>query len=318
MRGNDLRIDAILPTFNRADLVVNALESALSAEVPVDCEVQFFVVDNNSSDKTREVVARYSEAHENRITYLFEPQQGRHHALNTGIAHSTADIVAFFDDDERLPPDWFMLIAEAFQDEAVDYIAGPVRPDWSAPAPSWLPGDGYGGVLGIIDNGTERRRYGASGFMGMPTGGNFAIRRRVLDRCGPYSPEFMYSEDRYMYEQLVKINATGFYLPELSIYHLIPSKRLRKSYFRRWAYTEGRNRGKLERQARRTLGSMLGAPLWKWRQVAGAVVTILAGLLRGSRDYPGRFKAELDVIQFLGFYSGRNLRFVKDRYVDRS
>ena len=313
-----MRIDAILPTFNRANLVVKALESALAAAVPSGCEIRFFVVDNNSRDETREMIASYSQSHENKITYLFEPQQGRHHALNNGIAHSTADVIAFFDDDERLPANWFEVIAEAFQNEAVDYIAGPVKPDWNAPAPSWLPQDGYGGVLGIIDNGTERRRYGASGFMGMPTGGNFAIRKSVLDRCGPYSPEFMYSEDRYMYEQLIKIDAAGFYLPELFVYHLIPSKRLQKAYFRRWAYTEGRNRGKLERQARGTPGSLLGAPLWKWRQVAGAAGTILAGLLRPRRDAAGRFKAELDVIQFLGFYSGRNLRFIKDRYVDRA
>ena len=188
-----MRIDAILPTFNRANLVVKALESALAAAVPSGCEIRFFVVDNNSRDETREMIASYSQSHENKITYLFEPQQGRHHALNNGIAHSTADVIAFFDDDERLPANWFEVIAEAFQNEAVDYIAGPVKPDWNAPAPSWLPQDGYGGVLGIIDNGTERRRYGASGFMGMPTGGNFAIRKSVLDRCGPYSPEFMYS-----------------------------------------------------------------------------------------------------------------------------
>jgi glycosyltransferase involved in cell wall biosynthesis len=313
-----LRIDAILPTFNRANLVVKALESALAAAVPADCEVRFFVVDNNSRDETRAAIASLSEKYENRITYLFEPKQGRHHALNTGIAHSTADLIAFFDDDERLPTDWFEVIAGAFRDETVDYVGGPVRPDWTAPAPLWLPRDGYGGVLGIIDNGAERRRYGASGFLGMPTGGNFAIRKHVLDRCGPYSPEFMYSEDRYMYEQLIKIDAAGFYLPELLIYHLIPSKRLQKGYFRRWAHTEGRNRGKLARQARRTPGSLLGAPLWKWRQVAGAVGTILAGLLSRSPDHSGRFKAELDVIQFLGFYSGRNLRFIKDRYVDRA
>jgi glycosyltransferase involved in cell wall biosynthesis len=313
-----MRIDAILPTYNRAALLPSALDAALAAHVPAGCTVRIVVVDNNSNDRTRDVVAAYRLGHGDRISYLFEGKQGRHQALNAGIASSTADVVAFFDDDERIAPDWFDIIAGAFGCPDTDYIAGPVRPDWSAPAPSWLPRDGYGGVLGIIDNGAGRRRFNEPGFPAMPTGGNFAIRKSVLDRCGPYAPDFMYAEDRYMYEQLTTIGAVGYYLPALVVFHQVPPKRLRKSYFRHWSYTEGCNRGKLARTKPPEPRSIIGVPAWKWRQVAGAAFAATVGKLRRRRDCPAAFKAELDVIQFMGFVTARNLGTLTDRYMDRA
>src|SRR5262245_23339490 len=106
-----MKIDAILPTYNRADLLSQALDSALDAAVSHGHEVQVTIVDNNSTDQTKTVAERYIARDCTRFRYLFEPKQGRHHALNRGIAHSTADIIAFFDDDERLVPTWFNTIA---------------------------------------------------------------------------------------------------------------------------------------------------------------------------------------------------------------
>ena len=109
-----MKIDAILPTYNRADLLSRALDSALNAEVPEGHEVQVIIVDNNSSDRTRSVAEQYDSRHGTRFRYLFEPKQGRHHALDCGIRHSLANVIAFFDDDERLVPNWFKTVAENF------------------------------------------------------------------------------------------------------------------------------------------------------------------------------------------------------------
>ncbi len=329
--GHDVRavtvmtIAAVLPTYNRAHLLTKALDSALSATAPAGCEVCIVVVDNNSTDRTREVVADYIRRYgEQRVRYLFEQQQGRHFALNCGIAGSSSNIVAMFDDDEVLERDWFEVIAECFRDEGIDFVGGPYRPDWSeaAPgdgegaAPGWMPESGYNGVLDIIDNGPVRRRYGSPGFAGMPVGGNLAIRRRMLEQCGPYSDSYMYAEDRYMYGQLQKHGAVGYYVAELVIYHHIPAKRLHKSYFRHWAFTEGRTHGVIAREegARHWL---LGAPLWIWRRTAEAAARVLLGYASGS-DSPRRFTAELDIMQFAGFYQGKYARSSGTQTFDRS
>jgi glycosyltransferase involved in cell wall biosynthesis len=313
-----VRIDAILPTYNRADLLPRALDSALSASIPRDHDVQIVVVDNNSSDQTKAVVERYASPPGARFKYLFEPKQGRHHALNCGIAQSSADVIAFFDDDERLVPTWFETIAENFARPEIDFIGGPVLPDWSAAPPPWLPKDGYGGVIGIIDHGNRRRHYCSPEFPEMLTGGNTAIRHSVLTACGPYSPDYMYTEDRYMWGRLRAVGATGDYIPELIVYHHIPLKRLQKSYFRQWVRNDARNRGKMARTTAPTGQTVLGAPPWMWRAAATAAFNACVGGITRQLDEADRFKAELDMIEFAGFMAGRNFPGLAEKYIDRA
>jgi glycosyltransferase involved in cell wall biosynthesis len=90
-----MKIDAILPTYNRADLLPRALDSALDAALPDGHDVRVVIVDNNSTDRTRMVAEQYVSRHGGRFKYLFESKQGRHHALNCGISQSAADIIAF-------------------------------------------------------------------------------------------------------------------------------------------------------------------------------------------------------------------------------
>jgi glucosyl-dolichyl phosphate glucuronosyltransferase len=298
--------------------LTRALDSALGATTPAGHTIQIIVVDNNSTDRTKALVADYISKCGPRLQYLFEPKQGRHHALNCGIAQSCADVIAFFDDDERLVPTWFETIAESFARPDIDFIGGPVLPEWSAPPPSWLPKHGYGGVLGIIDHGNRRRRYRTPDFTEMLTGGNTAIRRSVLTACGPYSPDYMYKEDRYMWERLCAIGAGGDYVPELVVYHHIPAKRLQKSYFRQWARNDGHNRGKMARLKPLTRRSLLRAPLWMWRRFGESVLSNCVGLISRGIDDPQRFAAELDVIDFTFFAIGRNLPNFGGKYVDRA
>jgi glucosyl-dolichyl phosphate glucuronosyltransferase len=313
-----MKIDAILPTYNRADLLVRSLDSALEATTPAGHEVQITVVDNNSTDRTKTVVDDYISRSGTRFKYLFEPKQGRHHALNCGIAQSSADVIAFFDDDERLVPTWFETIAENFARPDIDFIGGPVLPEWSAAPPAWLPKHGYGGVLGIIDHGNQRRRYRTPEFPEMLTGGNTVIRRSVLAKCGPYSPDYMYTEDRYMWQRLCAIGAQGEYVPEFVVYHHIPTKRLQKSYFRQWVRNDAHNRGRMARSNPLTGPSLLGAPLWMWRRFGESAVSSCVGLVTRGVDDPERFAAELYAIDFVSFATGRNFPNFSGKYVDRA
>lgn len=306
-----MRIDVVCATYNRAALLRNALESLAAARIPPGCVLGLVVVDNNSKDNTRGIVEAFAARAAFSVTYLFEPQQGRHHALNTGIASSSADVIAHFDDDEVVDADWVAVMHAAFSDAAVDFIGGPAIPLWRAPPPGWLPKVGYGGVLGVVDNGPVRRAYGEPGFNAMLTGANCAFRKTILDACGPYSSAFMYAEDRYLWNQLLRIGARGWWVPELIVHAEVPEKRLTKTYYRRWAAQEGRNRGKM---ARREAGHVLGAPRWMWREVAGHA----ARVLRGGGDASRRFTAELELRRFGGYFLARNLPFLPEPYHDRA
>src|SRR6202035_5202781 len=183
-----MRLDVIVPTYNRRQLLKVTLDSLLAAEVPRHLTVSVTVVDNNSSDPTRETVAAYQPNFGGRLHYVFEKKQGRSHALNAGIRSTRGDLVGMIDDDEQVDQHWFRRVYEMFSSGDVDFIGGPCKPHWVSSPPAWLPPSQVG-VIGVVDAGSQHV-YGTSEALLM--GGNrcrLASRARksrpVFDRLGP-------------------------------------------------------------------------------------------------------------------------------------
>ena len=97
-----MRLDVVIPTYNRVSLLARALESLIHVERPAGLDVGILVVDNRSTDNTRHFVESFMPRFEGRLQYLYEPQPGRSHALNAGIAISRGDLVGMIDDDEQV------------------------------------------------------------------------------------------------------------------------------------------------------------------------------------------------------------------------
>src|SRR5579862_2754207 len=140
-----MRLDLLIPTFNRADMLRECLESVVRSTA--SCDWRVTVIDNNSSDNTKDVVKTFDNA---RVRYLFESSQGKSAALNAGIQASDCDVIGMIDDDERLHPEWFDTAAKWMQDSRVDYIGGPYFGLWLAERPNWLP-EGFDGVISADD-----------------------------------------------------------------------------------------------------------------------------------------------------------------------
>lgn len=88
----------IIPTYNNARFVVQAVESALAQTYP-DFEV--IVVDDGSTDETREALAAYHQ----QIRYLYQENRGPSAARNAGFRASQGDFVLFLDSDDLISPD---------------------------------------------------------------------------------------------------------------------------------------------------------------------------------------------------------------------
>ena len=91
------RISVIVPTYNRADLVKRAVQSALEQTYPVS---EIIVVDDGSRDDTRSVLAPLCD----RIDYIYQENQGVSLARNRGIQDATGDLIAFLDSDDVWEP----------------------------------------------------------------------------------------------------------------------------------------------------------------------------------------------------------------------
>ncbi len=289
-----VQIDVILRTHNRAAMLHDAVASFFAA-VHTGVFARLLVVDNASSDSTPEVLAQLAGRYGKQVVLLHEARPGGQHALNCAIGHAEAEIVACFDDDERLEPGWLQAIAREFADPATDYLAGPVLPLSDTPLPAWLPA-GFGGVLGIIENGKERARFSPQ-FSGMLTQGNCALRRRIFAEIGPYPSDLPTGEDRWLNQWLVAQGKQGFYCPDFAVRHIMQPERMTRAYFRQWAAREGRDRRVCEGHAGDP--AVLRQP-WYWRSVATDMLRWLAGMGKLWRDQRS-FAAELGLRQALAY-----------------
>ena len=310
-------LDVILPTFNREALLARTLDSLRVARRPEGLQVRVLVVDNASTDGTRELVRRAAAGWDQRLQYLFVPTSGKPHALNAGIAATDGDLIGLIDDDEEVDARWFESIWRHFASGAhdVDFIGGKCLPLWGAPRPEWL-GTGYLGVIGWVDPGEEPRVMDAT-YPGILMGGNAVIRRTALARAGKYSTALNRSgatllgcEDEDMYHRLLALGARGRYVPDLVIYHHVPRERLAKRYFRRWCFWRGVSLGMMDRSRPAPVRYIGGVP----RYLVGRAVRGLAYLLshpfgaRRADDSARRFESELACWDLAGFAWGRHVR----------
>lgn len=102
------KISVIIPTKDRQESLRRCLRSFVRQSVLPD---EIVVVDNNSSDQTKEVV-KYFEKYLP-IKYVFEKKIGIPHARNSGIDNSTHQILAFIDDDCEADKNWISIIRKS-------------------------------------------------------------------------------------------------------------------------------------------------------------------------------------------------------------
>ena len=91
------RVSVIIPTYNRADLIGETIESVLKQTFD---DFEIIIVDDGSTDATGEVVRKFDGP----IKYLYQDNRGRSCARNRGFEASSGDYVCFLDSDDVLKP----------------------------------------------------------------------------------------------------------------------------------------------------------------------------------------------------------------------
>ena len=115
MSRRAITVSVIIPTYNRAHCVGEAIDSVL-AQVPPANEV--IVVDDGSTDNTVEVLAGYGD----RIIILHQDNAGAAAARNTGIRHATSEWVAFLDSDDLWYPGRMAVLHRDLADADEDIV----------------------------------------------------------------------------------------------------------------------------------------------------------------------------------------------------
>ena len=91
------RISVVIPTFNCARYLRRTIDSAL-CQTYTDCEI--VVVDDGSTDETKEIVHSYRQP----IRYLYQSNAGASAARNLALEHASGEFIAYLDADDMWHP----------------------------------------------------------------------------------------------------------------------------------------------------------------------------------------------------------------------
>jgi glycosyltransferase involved in cell wall biosynthesis len=321
---NIASLTVLICTYNRASLLEETLAALIAARIPDRCAVDIVVVDNNSADRTAEVVRRAAARASIPIKYTSERRQGKSYALNHGLSIAHGDIIALTDDDVLPANDWLVGIVERFRAQDLVFIFGKVLPRWEVlPPPELLTRRAHGiwGPLALVDYGDTPDRYDAASFRvkRFPIGANLAIRRDAIERVGGWRTDLgkvdnslIAGEDHELCVRLYHAGLySGLYDPDLVVRHFVPASRLTRSYFRRWFYWHGRTMARMADAIYHdldltTVPSVLGVPRFVYRESLHQV----SGWLRraGRTDALGLLMEEVKLIEYLGFFAESWLR----------
>ena len=297
-------ISVVVITYNRARSLRDTLD-CLRVQDAAGFEHEVVVVDNNSSDGTRDAVAAAQAQGERRIRYCFEGRQGQGYARNTGVAAARGDVVAFTDDDVEPRPDWLAALARAFDRHGADCVYGKVLPRWQAPPPAWL-GAYFQRRLAMLDRGDAPVVVTSASQQFVCA--NMAVRKeRVVAlggfdvRLGNRGNRLGGEEDTELFERLLASGARIVYTPDAVVYHKVPVERMRLAYFRRWHFEHGVSTACYLPSANGR--SVLGVPWWALRELAGHGAAYLASV--GSLDAERRLMHQMRVVYGLGLVSGK-------------
>jgi glycosyltransferase involved in cell wall biosynthesis len=235
-------------TERRWELLGQAVESVLAQDPPPDQLV--VVVDHNDLllRRARSSLPADVEVVANGAT------RGLSGARNTGIAHSTSEIVAFLDDDAAADPGWLDALLGHYEAGSVVGVGGIAeavwpeqgRPRWFPPEFDWVVGCSYVGLPEAVA--PVRNLIGCS----------MSLRRSVFNVVGGFDtamgrvgavPLGCEETELAVRARREMVGVEFLHVPDAVVRHHVAPERARVGYFLRRCYAEGLSKGALSKRA---------------------------------------------------------------------
>jgi glycosyltransferase involved in cell wall biosynthesis len=194
-RGADLRprpprITVVTPSYNAGRFLEACISSVLDDGY---AGLEYIVIDGGSTDDTLEILGKY----ETRLAYWHSrPDRGQAHAINTGLARATGDVVAYLNADDRYRPGTLHTVAALFRDRPdVNVVFGDALFTDEAGRPTAR-------YVGVDQPFAEKIRYWRGWPVPQPT---VFLRRGVVQAHGGLDESFHYALD---YDWFLRISRT--------------------------------------------------------------------------------------------------------------
>ncbi len=174
--GLSLDVSVVVPFHNEEKHIEGSIQSLLALDYPKD-RYEVIFVNNNSTDRSVEIVERYPE-----VRLLHETTVGDFAARNRGVRASRGSIIAFTDSDTAPFPDWIRRMVDGLSDPEAQLLLGNLR---------FAPDSKPLALLAAYEH--EKNRYIFSGdvkeiYYGYTC--NLVVRRAVFEELGLFPPVF--------------------------------------------------------------------------------------------------------------------------------
>ena len=238
-------LSIIICSYNRASYISDALTS-LYRQTAVLNEFEVIIVDNNSTDNTKEVYAAWRQTNNNgHFTFISETKQGASFARNTGAAIAKGQWVCFMDDDAVATPNYVENILKHIHNkpDAVGF-GGRIIPKYIPSEPKWmsyyvssLVGNfDYAPIACAFENG----KY--------PLESNMIVKKSVYDQIGGFNLNLpgvvgtlrIGGEGKELFYKILALGHIIYYDPAICVHHVVEVKKLTSEYMYRVASGIGR------------------------------------------------------------------------------
>jgi glucosyl-dolichyl phosphate glucuronosyltransferase len=237
-----LRVTVAVITFNRSRYLRETLAGLVRQDYPADC-YELLVIDNNSTDKTKDVVLSFM-ASTPAPRRVLETLPGLDHGRNRAVDEARGDVIVLVDDDILVEPDWLAQLVAPFSSldsHSIGVVGGEVIPVFPDGIPAWLVGAHR--PLGF------RTDAGSLPPDQAPMGANFAFPKWVFARFGKFDTDLdrrgaslFGGGDSDMVRRVRSAGLKAWFVPGAKVLHQIPANRLTLGYALRHGFDSARSR----------------------------------------------------------------------------
>lgn len=230
-------IDIGVCTFRRPELA-DTLRSLDAMQMPAGFAISIIVADNDDTPTARELVTVLSRELTVPVRYQHCPARNISIARNACLDASTADFVAFIDDDETATPRWLAELVATAQASGAAAVLGPVRARYRPDAPDWMQRGDFHSTLPVWVRGEIQTGYTCNVLLRM---GSDSLRGRRFSLARGQTG----GEDTEFFDQMHKAGGRIVFSPDAWVDEVVPRLRAAFDWLGRRRFRVGQTHGHL-------------------------------------------------------------------------
>jgi glucosyl-dolichyl phosphate glucuronosyltransferase len=243
-------ISIIICSYNRADYILNAIDSLVKQDFDTS-NFEIIVVDNNSKDNTKFLVENYIKNNQrHHIIYINETNQGASFARNNGASIAKGKLYCFIDDDAIAQPDFLKNIEIFYQaNESIAGFGGRIIPLYIPEEPKWMS-HYTSSLVGNFNYSNKAVEFNKNRY---PLESNMIVTAQAFHQVNGFNIKLpgvvgtlrIGGEGKDFFMRMKACEHQIFYVPNIIVLHVVETKKLTREYMYRVA--SGIGRGERER-----------------------------------------------------------------------